>query len=678
MTASKIVAAAASGAGSDPLDIDNVFRTFLYDGNGGTNNVVNNIDFSGEGGLVWLKRRESESNSDHALFDTERGATKRIRSNSTDQEYSPSDALTVFNNNGFTLGADANVNTNDAEYVSWNFRKAEKFFDVVKYTGTGSARTIAHNLGSAPGMMMIKKTSGSQNWCVYHRESHATAPEDYYARLNSTIAFSGPDTNMFNSTAPTSTVFSVGTDTDNNQSGQTYIAYLFAHNNNDGEFGPDADQDIIKCGHYISSDSNFNEADLQVNVGFEPQWLLVKRASADTEGNQEYHSWAIQDEMRGLGVAPYNQNAFAHAKILWANGDKDENHRGDLSSATGSNDIQWMVTPTGFSIPAASKVECNRPSGFRYIYMAIRRGPLAPPENASDVFDVDRAYAASGQTAQFTSTGFKMDVGLYRANKDGTGDTTISSRITGNAYIETNSGNAESSHSQYLWDYNTGFRDSSADPQHYAWMWKRAPQFCDVSNWLGSGNARTIPHSLGVAPEMIWVRARNISEDMTVYHKDIGNGKYLEINSTAGSGSSNSSAWWNSTTPTSSVFSVGTHGRVNASNNSYIGYLFTTLAGVSKVGSYTGTGSNQNIDCGFSSGARFVLIKSIAAGTNWMVFDSERGIISGTEPHLKLNSTNAESTDDQIDPYSGGFALTGVENDTNASGDTFVFYAIAA
>ena len=143
-------AASEASASFTPLAevISGLFSTHLYDGNGGTQTITNNINLSGKGGLVWTKRRDSNTNGDHTLYDTERGTGTggRLRSNNNQQAYSPTDAVTAFNNNGFSIGADASINTNSAEYVSWTFRKQPKFFDIVTYTGNGTAgRTISHN-----------------------------------------------------------------------------------------------------------------------------------------------------------------------------------------------------------------------------------------------------------------------------------------------------------------------------------------------------------------------------------------------------------------------------------------------------------------------------------------------------------------------------------------------------
>lgn len=127
MTASKLVLNAASGASGDPLNIENVFSTFTYYGNGGTGqSIVNGIDLSGEGGLVWFKQRNATR--DHGLFDTARGATKYVVANETNGEATSGTTLTAFNSNGFTLGGGGGiVNNGSGEYVSWTFRKAKKF-----------------------------------------------------------------------------------------------------------------------------------------------------------------------------------------------------------------------------------------------------------------------------------------------------------------------------------------------------------------------------------------------------------------------------------------------------------------------------------------------------------------------------------------------------------------------
>lgn len=136
---------------------------------------------------------------------------------------------------------------------------------------------------------------------------------------------------------------------------------------------------------------------------------------------------------------------------------------------------------------------------------------------------------------------------------------------------------------------------------------------------------------------------------------------------------------WNNTTPTSSVFSVGTGTSVNASGSPYVAYLFASVPGVSKVFSYTGNGSSQTINCGFTAGARFVLIKRTDLADDWYVWDSARGIVAANDPHLSLNSAAAEvTTDDSVDTASTGFVVNQVAaTNINVTSGTYIGLAIA-
>jgi hypothetical protein len=153
----------------------------------------------------------------------------------------------------------------------------------------------------------------------------------------------------------------------------------------------------------------------------------------------------------------------------------------------------------------------------------------------------------------------------------------------------------------------------------------------------------------------------------------VGTNNYVRLNTSAAQGGFTNCF----NTATDTDWGYNESGFYAYANLQMIGYFFASLDGVSKVGSYTGNGSTQNIDCGFSSGARFVLIKSSTLATNWYVFDTERGIVAGNDAELYLDSTSAEATfRDTIDPYSSGFSLTG-NGVINNSGATYIFYAIA-
>ena len=639
-------------AGNVTTDVTDVFSTFLYDGNATAKSITNGIDLSGEGGLVWTKERDDVR--DHQLYDTARGADKALESSDTIAEHIGGAGVVAFNSNGFNLGTGSRANANNAEFVSWTFRKAPKFFDVVKYdsssgnvTNFGSAgATVNHNLGSVPGMIIVKCTdTASTNWKVYHRGLNGgTNPEQYEIELNQTGAEAN-SANSWNDTAPTSTQFTLGASGDVNNGSRSYVAYLFAHNNNDGGFGPDQDQDIIKCGNYTGNGSSTGPS---INLGFEPQFLMLKNASTA-------YNWIVVDVMRGFSAGPQANTLF------W-----------NTSAAEDPAGTRVKPTSTGFEIITSSN-DYNK-SGDTFVYMAIRRGPLAQPTSATDVFNITTFGQAGDSTAPAYRSTFPVDM-YFEKNSGSTADWFISSRLTGNKYMKTNTTAAEVADSNLDYDYMNGvYTSTGTNGAYYGWMWKRAPSYFDVVAYTGTGSATTVSHNLGAVPEMMWVKQRNDAEDWAVYHSAVANSKRLMLNSTAAEATEDT---WNSTTPTSTVFSVGASHKTNKSSATYTAYLFATVAGVSKVGSYTGTGSAQNIECGFSSGAKFVLIKKANDSGHWQVYDTSRGLVSGNDPRLALNLSSAELGGyDFIDPYSGGFAVTTM-NDTNENGYTYIFYAIA-
>jgi hypothetical protein len=175
---------------------------------------------------------------------------------------------------------------------------------------------------------------------------------------------------------------------------------------------------------------------------------------------------------------------------------------------------------------------------------------------------------------------------------------------------------------------------------------------------------------------MMWVKARTVAENWYVYHTATGATKAIYLNGTQAPATS--VGFWNDTAPTSSVFSVYS-AFTNSSSQTYIAYLFASVDGISKVGNYTGTGSDLNVDCGFSAGASFVLIRRTDSTGDWYVWDSVGGIVAGNDPYLLFNSDAAQVTNtDYIDPLSSGFTVTSsAPAGLNASSGTYIFYAIA-
>jgi hypothetical protein len=642
MPSNKKLLQAAAGNAGESLYVEDVFSTYLYTGNGSTQTITNGIDLSGEGGLVWRKQREAVSGgfSHNVLVDTERGASNAIFSDLTDPQYSLN-AITSFNSNGFSVtdNSGAGLNLSGKTYASWSFRKAEKFFDVVTYTGNSTAgRTVSHNLGSVPAVIIVKKTSSasSSNWYVYHSSLGSSA----HILLNTTSA-ADTSSSGWNSTNPTATEFTLGNNANVNASGESFVAYLFA--SDAGGFGDDGDENIIKCGSFTNNSASVG---VEVNCGFEPQWLLIKGATTGTGlGN-----WVLIDSMRGASVDS-QQRLYANA-----------------STAEGSSN--WFkFTSQGFTP--------NTYFDGDLIYIAIRR-PMKTPESGTEVFkpnDVD-----NGASSPDSISGFPVDM-YFRRYVNTTNDTYLLTRLTSPNALKTNGTDAEAafSSSSAGFDYQNGVMNifSSDNSDFHTWMFKRATGFFDVVAYTGTGAVRTIPHNLGVAPEMMLFKIRNQVSNWQVYASGMGPTKSNRLNNNGAPVTA--TAFFNDTAPTSSVFTVGTSGNVNWSGNTVIAYLFATLAGVSKVGSYTGTAANLDVDCGFSAGARFILIKRTDSSGDWHVWDSSRGISASTDPYLLLNTTAAEVTNtDYIDPLSSGFTVTSsAPAALNASGGTYIFLAIS-
>jgi len=645
-----------------PVYIEQIFSTYLYTGNNSTQTITNNIDLSTKGGLVWIKGRNSTTivpNFNNILYDTARGVYKTLQSNTTDEQGTSFTGLTAFTTSGFSLGSASQTNlefdSDIGHYASWTFRKQPKFFDVVTYTGTGSAQAIAHNLGSVPACIIVKRTNSANNWNVYHRGTSAT-PQNDFLTLNTTAA-SVSDVEKWNNTAPTSTNFTVGIASTTNASGGTYVAYLFAHNA--GGFGLTGTDNVISCGSYVET-TGANA----VNLGYEPQWLLVKNASVAED-------WWLIDTMRGMTAA--GQDALLRA-----------NTSGTELSAGGN----WYPTATGFANDAASG------SGDTYIYIAIRRGPMKVPTSGTSVFKpMTRTGTAAAATV--TGAGFTPDSVLIKDTSSGGRPFVLNDRLRGvNNYLLTSStGNEATVYSTWFGVDNSivlgmdGYsivnsaQIINANPAPLInYFFRRAPSFFDEVCYTGTGSATSFAHNLTVVPELMIVKRRSGSGAWMVNSQYLAADARLEMQSTSAvQAPPEFGDVWNNTRPTSTVFTVGTDSEINASGGTYVNYLFATCAGVSKVFSYTGNGSSQTINCGFTGGARWILIKRTDSTGDWYCWDSARGIVSGNDPHLSLNTTAAEVTsDDTIDTDSTGFVVNQVSaTNVNVSSATYIGIAIA-
>jgi len=627
--------------------IEDCFGTWLYDGNGSTQTIVNNIDLSTKGGLVWIKNRNNVY--EHQLTDTVRGVGSQLASNNTNAATSEVNRLTSFNSNGFSMDASARVNGSSLTYASWTFAKQPKFFDVVTWTGTGvNGQVISHSLGVKPSVIICKCTSSSSNW-------QYNDANDFYLLLNSTAASAGANRDggwlpQYLATSTTLTTQNNNGNSNVNALGETYVAYLFA--SNAGGFGLTGTDNVISCGSVTGTGG-----DVSVNLSYEPQWILWKKSTGATA------DWLVIDNMRGMPATGSNTDL-----------------RPNLSNAEVADSV-LNITSTGFTAHTAS--------ASTYIYVAIRRGPMKVPTDGTTVYN---AIARTGTTSKAViNVGFPTDLFIqkWRASAYGAG---FFDKLRGvsqeldSDYTGAEQNNYDPPNDQLSFD-NNGITvgpstltvlNANLQKEVY-WNFRRAPSFFDEVCYTGNGVAgRQITHNLAAVPELMIVKPRNTGGGWAVYNSFNGASSQMYLNLTNSADSGNP-VWYN-TSPTASVFSVNDTGwGVNDTSKTYVAYLFATCAGVSKVSSYTGNGTTQTIDCGFAGGARFVLIKRTDSTGDWYVYDTARGMTTLTDPYLRLNSSAAETaTLGSVTTVSTGFALnSAILAAINASGGSYIFLAIA-
>ena len=325
------------------------FNTVLYTGNASTQSITG-VGFSPD--FIWGKNRSSVTH--HALVDTVRGNTKYVKSSTNAAEATITNMVTAFGSDGFSLGADSDMNGSSANQVAWNWKAGTSFtndasatgigsidstgsvntdagFSIISYTGTASAATVAHGLGAVPKMIIVKTRGSSGDWSVYHSSLGNTKN----LKLNTTAA-QQTSASYWNNTTPTSSVFTINDEGNVNGSSVAMIAYCFAEKSG-----------YSSMGQYTG---NGNADGTFVYLGFKPAFLMRKRT--DSTGR-----WVMEDNKRDT----YN----VVEKAVAAN----------IANAEGTGGY-WDVdfTAQGFKV-RNNDVEINA-SGGSYIYMAFAENPF--------------------------------------------------------------------------------------------------------------------------------------------------------------------------------------------------------------------------------------------------------------------------------------------------------------
>ena len=302
------------------------FQVKLYTGNGSTQSITLDGDEDMQPDFVWIKSIPDAR--DHQIYDSVRGATKVIGSDRTSAEATMSNGLTAFGSDGFSVGNDANVNDSSDSHVAWCWKEtADAGFDIVSYTGNGSVRTISHSLSVVPKFMMFKGRSVGNTWGVYYGDNTDAI------FLDENSATSDSDT-YWNDTSPTTSVFTLSSNTKVNQDTKTYIGYLFSEV-----------QGYSSIGTYIGNGAEPNF----VYTGFTPRWVLRKALQSGC-------NWTIFDSKRET-----NEND-QRIKV----------NTNDAEAASSANAID--LVSNGFVCRGTD--DDTNADGNTYIYMAFAESPL--------------------------------------------------------------------------------------------------------------------------------------------------------------------------------------------------------------------------------------------------------------------------------------------------------------
>jgi hypothetical protein len=329
------------------------FQTALYTGNGTSTNAITNDGNSDlQPDWLWLKARSIVA--DHIIFDSTRGTNKRISTNTTSAEETQA-FYSSFDSDGFTLGdSNANVNQNGTTYVTWQWKanggttssntdgsitstvqaNTTAGFSIVTYTGTGSNATVGHGLGSAPNWLIVKSRGNADPW--------NNLVDDIGA--DETLEFNtfNMGTGVWNTTRPTSTVFSIGTNNGVNRSSGTFVAYCFAEK-----------QGYSKFGKYVGNGDATNGP--FVYTGFKPSWIMQKNISSN--GN-DWYMWDVKRALDSQGYVNRND------KYLQAN-----------STGVQSTGAGFDFLSNGFR-PVSTNAGYINTSGSTYIYFAFAEHPF--------------------------------------------------------------------------------------------------------------------------------------------------------------------------------------------------------------------------------------------------------------------------------------------------------------
>ena len=652
------------------------FSAITYKGNS-TNRYLGGFGF--KPGFIWQKTRDYGYG--HHIVDAVRGSENEFYeiSNATSgDEDINANGLTGFKTDGVTLGTGNGWNNSSRTQVMWAWDMGADTptgFGCVTYKGNGANRDI-ENVGFKPDLVWIRERATTSN--NYLIDSVRGANNVLYSDItNAEQDASGPGTTVtkFNPDG-----FGLGTSGGVNQSGNTNVAWCWDMGNttvtntsgtisSQVRANPTYGQSIVKwtgngtTGHGLSSAPEMIIVKPINATG--AWWVWHKDLSNTSQGFLQLNTTAAEATNSSLwdNASPVSATTI-NANTAYINYATDNYIAYCFHSVTGYSKIGSYTGNGSTTGPTVTL-------GFRPAFIMLKsstqaenwniidnvRSPFDKYSNGSNLRNVLKANSSVAESQfgiKFTDTGFQL---------------------------VTTDGECNANGQTYIYMAFAGGLDSIADhnttgtiPSYV----KANPTYGQsVVSYIGNNTAgATVGHGLSSAPEMILIKNRDLNSDWIMYHTALGNTKHLRMN--LNNSAFTSALRWNNTTPSSSVFTLGSDSSVSENNDRCIAYCFHSVTGYSKFGSYTGNGSNTGpvVTTGFRPA--FLLLKNTEAAGSWYIYDSVRDPADKKGQALWANNSNANTTFyERLKFTDSGFQLLHTDTDMNGNGTTYVYIAFA-
>ena len=653
------------------------FSTVTYKGSGGAN-YIGGVGFKPD--LTWIKSRNAANY--HNLHDILRTPSMRLSSNATDAENNGSAGgatpqFSSFNNDGFSLStSNENTNSSSYNYAAWNWDMGADTptgFGCVTYTGSSSDLSVG-GMTFSPDLVWIKRRNGvAEHFLIdsVRGNRRILNPDDTNAEL---------DRSYFKSFDPDG--FSVESGVSNsNNNGDTYVAWGWDMGgtsvaNTAGDINSTVMANTTYGQSIVSWTGTGSGSSPTVGHGLSstPEFIVVKHTDAVGVWAAQHKFdttkyLQMQDVDAATTAATVFDNTAPTSSVFTINATNAVTNQsgGDyiaycfhsvagyskIDSFSGSG-VSGNTITTGFR-PALLIVKQTNTAGENWYMFDSTREPLGELDTAIKLDETGAEATSSTKKVEFTDTGFKLN------------STNSALNASGSTYIYL----AFAGGMDSISDYNT---DGSIDSRVKA----NTTYGQSIVSYTGNGaGSATVGHGLSSAPEMMIVRSRG-SNAWAVYHTSMGNTHLMELNTTAAKADNNT--FWNDTSPTSSAFTIGSHGEVNANNTGFIAYCWHSVTGYSKIGSYTGNGSTTGTTVTLGFRPAWLLIKSSTVADSWFIMDTTRS--SNTTPlntYLEANTSSDETShaNANINILDTGFQLKTAHESLNNNGGTYIYMAFA-